>query len=49
MVVVFLFLLCAVLFRLTALGKGWRSSDLNDMLDEGFGSAHAFLEGSGSG
>lgn len=48
-VVVFLFLLWAVFFRLTALGKGWRSSDLNDMLHERFGSAHAFLEGSGSG
>lgn len=47
--VVFLVLLCAVLFRLTALGKGLRSSHLNDTLDGGSGSAHAFLEGSGSG
>jgi hypothetical protein len=46
---VFLFLLCAVLFRLTALWKGWKSSGLNDRLDGGFGSTHALLEGFGLG
>lgn len=46
--VVILFQLCAVLFRLTASGEGWRSSGLYDMLNGGFGSAHAFLAGSGS-